>query len=202
MAKAWIDEKGIEIPANRITRLEKLREKEAARLLKDAKAINDKLAEYKATMARICDYVYTEAMDELGADPGKNKGNFTWYNFDRSIKVEVSISERIDFDDILIAAAKEKLDTFLEQHTSEDEMIRQLVMNAFATSRGKLDVKRVLGLVSYRQRLPKSKYPLFHEAIDLIEQSIHRPDSRRYFRISERMSEGDYKVVELNFSSI
>lgn len=203
MAKTWIDENGLEIPASRVTSVEKKRERGAEKLLREASKINEKLSAFKEMMTEICDEVWRESMEEAGANPEAHKGNHTWYNFDRSIKVEVSISERIDFDDVLIEAAKQKFEEFLEKNTSGvEEMIRQLIMDAFNNTKGKLDAKRVMTLVRYRQRISPQKYPNFHEAVDLIEQSIRRPDSRKYFRIWQRDASGEYQNIDLNFSSI
>ncbi len=201
--KKWIDENGLEIPPHRITKAEKLREKNANKLLRDAKKINSLLAEYKKTIDKASQEVFQAALKEAGVKPGERKGNFTWYNFDRSIKVEVNIAERIEFDDALITAAKEKFNSFLQSNTGGiDEMIRQLIMDAFSTYRGKLDAKKVMNLIRYRSKIAKSRHPEFHEAIDLIEQSIRRPDSRKYFRVWEQDKSGEYQVVDLNFSSI
>lgn len=203
MSKIWKDENGLEIPGTRVTKAEKLKERKAAQLLKQALKIHQTLKSYKSTIDQACQEVFDAVMEEAGAKGQNHKGNFTWYNFDRTIKVEVNINERIDFDDALIAAAKDKFYEFLSTNTSGiDEMIRSLIMDAFQTTRGKLDPKKVLGLVRYRSRINEKKYPLYHEAIDLIERSIRRPDSRKYFRIWERKQDGKYVNIDLNFSSI
>jgi hypothetical protein len=200
--KIWKDETGLEIPANRIKQSEKLREKNAAKLLKEAVALNRKLATFKTEIETASREVLEAVRAENNSDK-ETKGNFIWYNFDRSIKVEVSINERIEFDDLLIGIAKEKLDSFISENTTAtEEMIKALVMEAFSTSRGKLDSKKVMGLVKYRQRIPQGKYPLFHEAIDTIESAIRRPDSKTYFRIWHKDDSGAYQNVDLNFSSI
>jgi translation initiation factor 2B subunit (eIF-2B alpha/beta/delta family) len=202
--KKWIDENGLEIPVHRITTAEKLREKTTVKLLKNAKAINKELAKFKAIIDQTCQEVFQTSMQEAGGKADKtHKGNFSFYNFDRSIKVEVNISEYIAFDEILILAAKEKFNTFLELNTgSIDEMIRQLIMDAFSTYKGKLDVKKIMNLLRYRSKISEKRHPEFHEAIDLIEQSIRRPGTKKYFRISEKDENGKYNYVELNFSSI
>lgn len=203
MSKIWKDEKGLEIPSNRITKSEKLRERRAEQLLKEANKLNDLLNKFKLNVTEICEEVYKAVLEENNVNPDERKGNFTWYNFDRSIKVEVAINERIEFDDALIAAAKVKFDEFLDSAANAvEEMIRSLIMDAFSTSRGKLDSKKVLGLIRHRSRVPSDKYPNFHEAIDLIERSIRRPESKTYFRIWEKDAEGKYQNVDLNFSSI
>lgn len=204
MAKKWIDETGLEIPANRITRSEKLRETATERLLKKAQRINESLTAFKTEVADAADEIMELVYAENGLPRSEHKGNFTFFNFDRSIKIEVSIQDRIDFDDALIAVAKQHFDEFLQNAgTGLDEMIRNLVMDAFSTRRGKLDTKKVLSMVSHRTRVPEAKYPKFHQAIDAIERAIRRPDSKRYFRIWKRDPLfGTYDAVELNFSNI
>lgn len=204
--KKWTDETGLELPANRILPLEKMREKAADTLLKKAEIVQKRLVAIKQEFEDICTEVWTASLIDAGADPEKiaaKKGNHTWYNFDRSIKIEVSISERIDFDDALIAAAKEKFDTFLSENINgTEDVIRVLVTDAFSTTRGQLDAKKVMQLIRHRSRIDADKYPGFHRAVDLIEQSIRRPDSKKYFRISTRDFAGRYQNVDLNFSSI
>lgn len=203
MAKKWIDENGLEIPANRITKSEKLKEQAAERLLKKAKKLSKELAAFKDEVASTADEILELVFDENGASREGHKGNFSFYNFDRTIKLEVDNQERIEFDDALIAVAKQHFDEFLtNSSTGVDEMIRQLILDAFSTSRGRLDTKKVLSLVKYRQRVPANKYPQFHQAIDAVEKAICRPDSKLYFRIAERDTEGKYKPVNLNFSAI
>lgn len=193
----------MEIPAARVTKVEKLRERRADRILKDAEKISQKLAEFKELTSEYCAEVFEAVMAENQVEATDRKGNFTWYNFDRSIKIEVAISDRIDFDDTLIAAAKEKFDGFLQSSTTQvDEMVRALIMEAFSTNKGRLDVKRVLNLVRYRTRVPMNKYPSFHEAVDLIEKAIRKPASKTYFRIWKKDSNGEYQAVELNFSKV
>lgn len=203
MAKKWIDENGLEIPANRITKSERMKEQAADRLLKKAKKLSADLAAFKADVADTADDILEIVFDENGASREKHKGNFSFYNFDRTIKVEVDNQERIEFDDALIAVAKQLFDEFLtNSSTGVDEMIRQLILDAFSTSRGRLDTKKVLSLVKYRQRVPTDRYPQFHQAIDAVEKSIRRPDSKLYFRIAERDEDGKYQTVNLNFSAI
>jgi len=201
--KIWKDETGISIPANRITKSEKSRERAADKLLKKAQHLNQKLGEFKSEFAATVAEVYDEVMAENGVDIRERKGNFTFYNFDRSIKLETDVNERIDFDDALIAVAKEHFDNFLSNGTGNvDEMIRELILDAFSTSRGKLDAKKVLGLLKYRSRIPENKYQEFHLALNAIEKAIRRPDSKTYHRISLRNEEGKYDSIDLNFSSI
>lgn len=202
--KIWKDETGLVIPANRVKKSEKLRESVTDRLLAKAIRLNRALNDFKTEIANASDQVFSAVVEENGGQVKEDrKGNFLFYNFDRSIKIETDAQERIEFDDALITVAKQHFDEFIKANSSGiDEMIRQLILDAFNTTRGKLDTKKVMNLVRYRQRIPADKYPSFHLAIDAIEKSISRPESKRYYRISQRDSEGKYQPIDLNFSSI
>ena len=197
--KSWTDETGTTVPVEYITPGLRLKERNAAILVRDAKAVNRKLQEFKDLMERLCGDVYKKAMEDYKAKTD-GKGNFTWFNFDRSIRIEVSISERIDFDDLAIKASKEKLDAFLDESLdSKIEFLKNLVTDAFSTSRGKIDAKKVMQLMKYRTKI---SHPLFQEAINILSDGIRKPGSKTYFRIWERDEDGSYKLIELNFSAL
>lgn len=199
-AEAWTDETGRQVPMIYLTPAIKLRERNAAKILAGAIRINKELAAYKEYVNKLCNEVYEKVLEELKAS-GKNPNkSYTWYNFDRSVKIEVSMSERIDFDDITILACKQKLDAFLDENIdSKMEFVKELVTDAFSTSRGKIDSKKVMSLMKYRTKI---KHPLFLEAMDLLTESIRRPDSKTYFRVWNRNEKGEYQSIDLNFSSI
>lgn len=199
----WRDEAGTDIPASRITKAEREREKSAFKIYKKATQLNADMLAFKQEIMTACDKAYSEAMSQLRVD-GKTKtntkGNFTWYNLDRSIKVETNINENIAFDDLTIAAAKQKLDDYLNSQLSDkEEFMRQLVSDAFSNTKGRLDAKRILGLLKYRSKIKAAD---FQESLNLIEKAIRKPDSRQYWRVSYRNVNGDYTLVNLNFSSI
>lgn len=196
----WVDESGMKIPVNRIKPIERLMERRAGEVYSKAVAINAQLVAFKELIRKACNEVYDRFMDDKGIDASKSKGYFTWYNFDHSVKIEVSIQDRITFDDMTIKAAQETLNAFLtEVVDSKFDFVKDLVRDAFTTSRGKLDAKKVLGLIKYRDRID---HPMFHQAASLIEKSIRRPDSKTYYRVFIRNEEGQYEAVELNFSNV
>ena len=201
--KKWIDETGLEIPTNRITRSEKLKEQKLETLLRKAKRMNEQLTALKVEMADAADEIYEAVMAENGVNKTEWKGNFRVKNFNGSVMLEVDVNERIEFDDALIAVAKNHFDEFLTTGTGGvDEMIRQLIADAFNNSKGRLDAKKITNLLKYRSRIDAAKYPSFHAAIDAIEKSISRPSSKRYFRISQKDEFQKMTAVDLNFSSI
>jgi len=197
--KTWKDEQGQSVPVQYISQGDRLKERTASRLLKEAESLNKRLRAFKELVIEKCDEVWLKMMAEYKVNPDR-KGNFTFYDFEHKIKIEVDIQEGIDFDDMLIQACKTKLDEFLDDNVeSKDDFIKEMVTDAFNTSRGKLDVRKVMNLMKWEEKVKK---PLFQEAISLLKQSIRRPDSKRYFRIWKKDAENAWEIVNLNFSSI
>ena len=197
--KTWKDETGKEIPRIYVSKDYKMKEHHAGVLLKEAKFINKRLMSFKEMAKVLCNEIYAEAMKKYKVK-ADGKGNFTWFSFDRSIKVEVSINETIVFDDLMIEASRTKLAEFLDLNLDSKQLfVKEIVADAFQTTKGKLDTKKVLSLLKYRSKITD---PLFIEALDLIAESITRPGSKTYFRIWERNGDGKYEIVDLNFSSI
>jgi len=198
--KFWKDENGVLIPANRINKAEKLREKITAALLKKAQDLNERLMAFKEELKESCDLMEEVSLEQLGVNPDNFKGNLTFFNFDRSIKIERSISEPMRFDDLTIAAAKQKLDEFLrEAIESKFDFAKEMVMSAFETRNGKLDPKKITPLTRYETKV---NHPLFTDACKLIQQAIRRPDSKTYYRIWVKEEGDKYEAVELNLSNI
>ena len=197
--KFWQDEAGTRIPFARTTKAERLMERSTARILRESKATSKRIAELKELIAKLTSEAYAMFMREKDAKPGK--GNFTMYNFDRSIKVEVNVNEPIIFDEMTIAAAKAKFDEFLDKNiTTTDDVIKQMILEAFETTRGrKLDTKRVMNLVRYAEKV---RNPLFKEAAKLISEAIRHPQTKTYYKVYERTADGSYQNINLNIASI
>lgn len=198
----WTDENGTPIPYNRTTKSERLMERYSASILKKAQAINKNLIAYKEYIRKLSQEAYDTFMLEKEVSKNKkHKGNFTWFNFNRTIKIEVSVNEPITFDELTITAAKLKFDEFLETNiTASNEFVKAMILDAFQTSRGhKMDVIRVMNLTRYKSKINK---PLFTEAVTLIEEAIRRPKSKTYFRVWLKDEEGKYQNVDLNLSSV
>lgn len=196
---AWSDEKGMKIPVNRLNPLEKLKEKACGIVLPEAIKINKSLVEFKEKVQQLCNEVYETEMDHR-KNENRTKGNFTFFNFDRSIKIEVSINDRIAYDDLAIQSCRDKLDTFLDQNVAaKDQFIKDLILDAFRPTNGKLDPKRVNNLLTYESKI---KDPLFQDALKDLKDSIRRPSSKTYFRIWAKDEDGSYQAVELNFAAI
>lgn len=195
----WKDETGLDIPVNRVTKHEKMREREAFKLASEALNLSQSLLDLKMRLTMVSQKVFDDVMEQHEIKKA-GKGNFTWYNFDRSIKIEVAINENVTFDDTLLAVVKEKFDQFLSKNLSDkDEMIRQMILDAFSNTRGRIDSNKLMTLLKYKSKI---KDKILLEAFDVLEKSIRRPDSKKYIRVHTKDENGEYQVVNLNISSI
>lgn len=194
------DEKGFEIPVNRINKLDLMKHKTATKAAKQAQKINDDLKQFKQSIMNECDAIMNRALLEYKVEHEKEKetkGAMTFYSFDKGIKIEINISDQMQFDE-LINVAQQKINQYIDLKTKDvDGDVRELINDAFKPKRGNLDSKRILSLF----RL-KIKHHLWQEAMDLIKKSIQVNQSRRYLKVSVRDQEGKYNLIQLNFSSI
>jgi len=194
--KIWKDHNGNAVPATYVPKLDKDRERIAMSIYNKAIALSDKLKLFKAESFDVADALF-DAMLEEAKVKQNGKGNYSITSFDKEIKIEVSIQETVDFDDS-IQIAHLKIKEYLEEKTGGvDHELQEIISHAFATTRGKMDIKRVLGLFKL-----KIKHPLWIEAMELIKQSISRNHSKRYMRVFKKDGQGEYRAVDLNFSSL
>lgn len=205
--KTWYDEKRTPVPITRVTALEKKKERYAGQLSDTAMDLNAQLMEFKQELQSLSEEIYNEQMAKLlnevkakGEEPKKQKGNFTWHSFDRTVKIEVDVNDRIEFDSLTISACQEKLNDFLSDNlSSNQEYFRDLINDAFSTSHGKLDTRKVLGLLKHKSKIRQKK---FQEAMELLEKSIYSNKSKTYYKVSVKDAAGEYQAINLNFSSL
>lgn len=198
----WTDEAGNRIPANRVSKAEKLRDKEAYTLANKALKVSAGLAAFKAEVMKTCNEVVKTVLAELKRAPNK-KGNYTWYNFDQTIKVECDVNEAIRFDPLLIETAKDLLLEVISANIQGDDFIKDIVIDAFQTTSGKLDTRRVLGLRKHTSKIKtKSIREQWEEAMKVIDGAVTRPDSKTYYRVSVKDDQGEFQVIPLDFASI
>jgi len=196
MKKKWIDHTGQEIPAAYVPKLDKNRDRVARLYAKKAIALRDKLTTFKEELLEACDNLYDQMLAEHKVHP-KTKGGFSVTSFDKSIKIEININERVEFDD-RIQVAQELINEYIESKSGGmDKDIRQIVNLAFQTRKGRLDVKRVLGL--FQLNIQDKKWV---EAMEVLKKSISRNQTKRYARIWLKDKNGEYQAVDLNFSAL
>lgn len=198
----WINADNDSVPIKFVPATDKLKEALAGKLYKQALKVEAELAAFHASMEDAFTQVLKlikEAYDLKGKKL-TTKGSITWYNFDRSIKLEADMNEIPKWDDALMSEAKILMDGFLSSNMSEaNELISKLVSSAFSNSKGMIDTAKVFQILKYQDKI---KNQAFQKACNMMKnaQSIDR--TKRYMRIWVKDDNGQYRNVNLNFSSL
>ena len=169
-------------------------------LAKEALRLNTALTVFKQSLKKQVIELYAEFLQVNNGKIGKGKGGITFFNFDRSIKIEVQVNEPISFDKNTIGLAKQKLDEFLEASLEGvKDFIKPIITDAFETRAGQLDTSRILGLRKY---IAQANDERFTEAMALVDKAIRRTSTKEYFQVSIKDESGEYNIVLLNFAAI
>jgi hypothetical protein len=193
----WTDHRGNEVPRQYVDRFDVKKEAVIGKLTTDAMALNRRLAQFKEKAFGEADELYAEMLKNADLARSDRKGNYTLYNFDKSVKLTVDVSDRIEFDEN-INFAQQKINDFLVEKTNgADAELAVLVNNAFSTTKGRLDTKRIFQLFQL-----KITHPLWQQAMDLIRKSIQTNSSVRYLTFYTRGAGDKYDIINLNFSNV
>lgn len=198
--KTMTDHNGFTIPLSVVPKIDLEKDKFAKMMAKDFEAMSQKLLELKNKAFEKADAIYAEQLRQYqinGNEAKEKKGNFTFYSYDKSIKIEVAVGQRLEFDD-RINLAKAEIDDYLAEITEgQNSDIIIIVTNAFSTVKGKLDHKKILNLFTY-----KIKHPKWEKAMVLLKDSISNNHSKRYINVSQRNENGEYKNINVQFSAL
>lgn len=198
----WHDETGIAVPKSRVFPQEKVKEAAIKKIVEKALKTTEALVDLKQMITEATERILDEARKDNKVKLS-GKGNYTWFSFDRSIKIEVAVNEMVRFDDILIASAKERLLSLIRGNINGLDFIIAIVEEAFQTSRGQLDPKKILGLRKHTERIPEGDFKLeWEEIMKLIDKATSRVFTKKYQRIFKKNEAGEYEVIELNFSAV
>jgi len=199
----WCNADGDKVPVKFVPLMEKKKEVLAAKLHKSALGLEASLANLHKIMcdafAEIREMVREEYELKYKKEM-KEKGSITWFNFDRSIKIEADKNDIVKWDSSLMTAAKDQLDQYLSSNLSEaNELISALVSGAFANTKGMIDTGKVFQILKYQDKIKDKR---FQKACEMMKKAQSIDKTKLYMRIWEKQSDGQYRNINLNFSSI
>jgi hypothetical protein len=128
-------------------------------------------------------------------------GGFTFYSFDKKVKVERIVVSLIDYDPAMLLESKNFFMEYLKEFGEDPEILilGNLIISAYSTKRGKLDVKKLDTLLSYKTKIDNEK---FGKAIELLEQARRESKTKKYYNVYFKDSEGKYQQVNLRISGV
>lgn len=191
----WIDGQGNTVPPRYIDKPVKARDRTVRRVHARAVSLSERLQTVKGEVLNLVDTYLNQVAEEYGE---QWKGNAELVTFDGRIKVEVKISEALEFDERL-QVAKSKIDDCLRRWTTDARAEVQAIINrAFAVdSKGRINVRAVISL-----RQIKSRDPIWIDAMEIIADSLRIRNTRRYINVYERDDQDRWRPISLNWSAI
>jgi len=200
----WVNAAGDLVPYKFVPLIDRQKEKVAATLLADALSIEGKLLKLHAAMHLATQQVSALVKQEYAIKQGKEKkegkGSITWYNFDKSIKIEADVNDLVKWDSALMTEALHLLQQYLSGSLSDAQMlIKDMVSDGFSNSKGMIDSRRIFQLLKYESKIKDKR---FLSACELIKQAQSIDTTKLYMRIWVKDDKGGYRNVNLNFSSI
>ncbi|PKG73147.1 sulfate transporter [Shewanella sp. GutCb] len=130
---------------------------------------------------------------------GGKKGNITLMNFDSTFKIQIAVSELLQFDERL-QVAKQLVDECIHAWSDgANDRIRTLVEHAFQVDKeGQVSTTRILGL-----RKLDMEDERWDRAMKAIADSIQITDSKSYIRFYKRRTTDDaWQAVSLDIAAL
>lgn len=193
------DARGRLVPEEHVQAIDRLRTQTVERIAQAALEIQQTLAAFKASaMADIEAFVATSA-EQYGAKLGGTKGNLQLVTFDGDWKVLLQVSDRITFDERLMAAKALVDECITDWATNSRSEIRALIADAFRVDKaGAINVGRVLGL-----RRLDIRDERWQRAMQAVSDSLQVVGSRSYIRIYQRRpGTDDYLPIPLDLAAV
>ncbi|MBS1642365.1 MAG: DUF3164 family protein [Bacteroidetes bacterium] len=202
--QAWTDASGAVVPLKFVPELDKKKETLAAKVHKHALAAEKNLNELHALMHNATEEIKRMVKQEFELKEqkgrGKGKGSITWYNFDKSIKIEADMNDVVKWDEAMMTEALQLLNKYLDKSLGEEkQLIKELVASAFSNSKGCIDTSKIFQLLKYENKM---KSIIYTKACELMRNAQGIDKTKLYMRVWEKMEDGSYRNVNLNFSSL
>lgn len=200
----WTNAAGDQVPYKFVPKSDKVKEAHAGRIRKLALEVEKYLANLHQVMSEAFDSVSAMIKEEYEINKGKQKkqgkGSFTWYNFDKSIKIEADVNEIVKWDGALMTEALTLLNKYISGSLNDsNELIKALVNDAFSNSKNMIDSRKIFQLLKYETKIKDRN---FLKACELIKQGQSLDKTKLYMRVWEKTQSGEYRNINLNFSSL
>ncbi|WP_374415699.1 DUF3164 family protein [Ectopseudomonas oleovorans] len=187
------------VPEHQVREHDKLRDQVAGDLAKQAVAISESLAAFKAkALGDIADLIAISA-EKYQVKLGGKKGNVSIVTYDGRYKIERAMAERITFTEEILAA-KELIDQCIRKWSEgADQHLRILVDRAFRANRqGQIKTGDVLSLLRV-----EIEDPDWQRAMEALKDSIQVNGTAVYIRVYQRVGNTDrYEPISLDIAKV
>jgi hypothetical protein len=198
MAEYMTDSQGRRVPVELVGEIDKLRDQTVRALFDKALRQKEELEAFKRGVREDVRAFVDISAERYGRKWGGAKGNVSLATYDGELKVALSVSETLAFDERL-QIARDIIGRCLDKWSDGARPeIRLLVNDAFKVDkRGEVSTTRILGL-----RRLRIDDPEWMRAMEAITESIQVAGSKRYLRFYKKNEEGRYENVPLDVAAL
>lgn len=202
---SWSDESGNFVDKKRLFSHEVKAERSAVRIFNMALQVQEILSVLAEDADKSSEEIRLTHLKHKDPDLAKkeegNPRSFTFWSFNKDIKIEKVIIPLFGYEEEEVALCKKTFEEFLneygEKEDKEAKVLKDLVMSAFTTKRGRFDSKKLDSLLSYKEKIKDEK---FQEAVKILEGSRHEKKTKPYFNIYYKDDVGTYVQLNLRLS--
>ena len=180
----WVSGKGEAVHPDNVRVVDKIKDEMIENIINAAINISDQISAFKKkSNSQVEDYFAILLQDyNIDAKSKSIKGNITLENFSSTLKVELSVSDKLQFDE-RIQVAKSLVDEFLIDETKgATPTIQTLIMKAFEVDKkGNIDANKIFALKQYDIQDER-----WNKAMSIIDESKKVAFTRSYIRFYGR----------------
>ena len=187
------------VPIRRVRAADLERDRLVRELVADAEQIHERLAAFRTqATARIDDFV-EKAGKEYDAPMTGDKGNVTLSSYDGRLRVQISVTEYMEFDERLQVARKLIEGCVKRWGRNASTKLRALINDALQVDKkGHLNAKRLLALRKHEMDGDAE----WGRAMQAISDSVRVARTKRYVRVQRRTADGRYETVSLSLATV
>lgn len=208
--KTWLDHNGKEVPTYAISPVLRSEDKHAAAIEKVALRVEKALRDLDATVRAGYKEIYEAKLHDAKVY-GKSEPTegMTISSFDRKVEVKITKPDTLYFDETYTQIVKEKFEEYFASFDDNETVrfLRDLVNSLLFSSRGRMDMTKVLSLRQHRDRLVNSprlskNSEIFLEAMDLFDKAVRKKPGNMGIYIDVTDEKGKKRRIPLKYMDV
>lgn len=188
------------VPIRRVKAADLERDRLVRGLVARAEDLHAALAAFREEAMATIDAFVERAANEYGSTMvGGDKGNITLGSYDGRQRVQISVTEHMQFDERLEVARKLIKECLDRWGRTANSKVKALIREALRVDkRGHVDAKRLLAL----RKLNMGEDEQWAKAMKALSDSVSVARSKRYVRAQRRTEKGGYETITLSLASL
>ena len=188
------------VPIRRVKAADLERDRLVRGLVTQAEELHAALAGFREQAMEEIDQFVERAANEYGSTMvGGDKGNITLASYDGRLRVQISVTEHMQFDERLEVARKLIKECLDRWGRTANSKVKALVREALRVDkRGHVDAKRLLAL----RKLDMEGDEQWDKAMKALSDSVSVARSKRYVRVQRRTEKGGYETITLSLAAL